>query len=77
MSKKVLFTSNVGIRPLGSGVGGGSGDGFSILELELAGAKMGGGGGRPLVIHFIFFKNKLSYLTYTQPLSLNNLCKNH
>ena len=31
MSKKVLFTSNVGIRPLGSGVGGGGGVGMASV----------------------------------------------
>ena len=62
MSKKVLFTSNVGIRPLGSGVGwGGSGDGFSILELELAGAKMGGGGAT-LGNSFHFFQKQTQLL---------------
>ena len=55
-------------------VGGGGGEewGWLILELEFAGAKMG------VANHgnsCHFFKNKPSYLTYTQPLSLNNQCK--
>ena len=54
--------------------GGGAGEewGWLILELEFAGAKMG------VTNHgnsCHFFKNKLSYLPYTQPLSLNDQCK--
>ena len=53
------------------GEGGGEW-GWLILELEFAGAKMG------VANHgnsCHFFKSKHSYLTYTQPLSLNNQCK--
>ena len=54
------------------GGGGGSGGGGRILKLELAGAKMGV---TSLGNSFHFLKNKLSYVTYTQPLSLKTCVK--